>query len=156
MMVITWAMDKSFQWPILKWASGTHRTPYIVMKIILVSYFSYRFGNPTTCPILPRAVDNHLSRRSMRISWKWNQRYVYLYNLCCRSYMGQWSKIHEAHRDIWESSRLTKPYPHTVQATRNWRETHFVSVLTIEPDSGLAPQKGVYMVLPLNTPDRER
>ena len=33
MMIITWAIDISFQSPILKWASWTHKTPYIVMKI---------------------------------------------------------------------------------------------------------------------------
>ena len=33
MMIITWAIDISFQSPILKWASWTHTTPYIEMKI---------------------------------------------------------------------------------------------------------------------------
>ena len=32
MMIITWAIDISFQSPILKWASWTHTTPYIVMN----------------------------------------------------------------------------------------------------------------------------
>ena len=30
MMIITWAIDISFQSPILKWASWTHKAPYIV------------------------------------------------------------------------------------------------------------------------------
>ena len=33
MMIIAWAIDISFQSPILKWANWTHTTPYIVMKI---------------------------------------------------------------------------------------------------------------------------
>ena len=33
MMIITWAVDKSFQSPILKWVIWTHTTPYIVKKI---------------------------------------------------------------------------------------------------------------------------
>ena len=33
MMIITWGIDISVQSPILKWASWTHTTPYVVMKI---------------------------------------------------------------------------------------------------------------------------
>ena len=33
MMIITWAMDISFQSPKLKWASWTHTTPYIIMTM---------------------------------------------------------------------------------------------------------------------------
>ena len=33
MMIITWAIDISFQSPKLKWASWTHTTPYIVMTM---------------------------------------------------------------------------------------------------------------------------
>ena len=32
LMMITWAIDLSFQSPILKWASWTHTTPYIAMN----------------------------------------------------------------------------------------------------------------------------
>ena len=32
MMIMTWAIDMSYQSHILKWASWTHITPYIVMK----------------------------------------------------------------------------------------------------------------------------
>ena len=88
--------------------------------------------------------------RSMRIRWKWNQRYVYLYNICCRSYMW-WSEIHEAHQDIWESSRLTRPYPHTVQATWNWRETLFCLGPYCRTRQRSGSKNRVYMVLPLNT-----
>ena len=35
MMITTWAIDISSQSPILKWASWTHTTPYIIMRIIL-------------------------------------------------------------------------------------------------------------------------
>ena len=33
MMIITWAIDISFQSPLLKWAGWTHTTPYIAIKI---------------------------------------------------------------------------------------------------------------------------
>ena len=42
MMMITWAIDSSFQSPILKWASWTHTTPYYTKSYHLL-YFSVSY-----------------------------------------------------------------------------------------------------------------
>ena len=45
MMIITWAMDISFQSPKLKWAGWTYTTPYIVMEKVIERTYLHKINS---------------------------------------------------------------------------------------------------------------
>ena len=96
MMIMTWAINKSFQSPELKWVSWTHATPYIAMTNVI----------ERTSSMLDTHPQDKLYRR------------LQVFNACehsCIMMIMRGSKISKTEYDLKDICILPMTHPQTVQ-----------------------------------------